>query len=354
MPRVRWWPILIVLVLWPTSAHAEDAEPYPSGRSTQRIEGLKTVLVRPEGEAAAEVRSLVVALHAAASPAANMADAFKAWTEHGYVVCAPEARDLTWEVGDLESVIRIIPHLVEALALDPKRVHLVGYSDGGTHLDRVAFDDDVKPCSATWVAATYNGNRVPRWARDSLGALVLIGQKDEQIRSLRAGADRLRGKVRSIELRAAEGVGHRFPYDERPYLLWWMGVQEGRITPGDDLGFDWTEDLPAAIASQEGKSKGGLLVWIYAAEDSEQDAAMTLQAEVLLDANVRFLGRQLACVKLDLAKSKELLAPFGVETSPALLVLDTKGEVEKLFQDEFSARKVASVLKKLAPERKPR
>lgn len=358
--RAGWLSILslagflaFVLVVAEGLSADEGAAPIPTGRSTQRLEGLKTVLIVPETRPADRPLSLVVVLHPAAGPASNMADAFEAWPAHGYVVCAPQAKDLTWEVGDLDALTRLIPSLVEALSIDPARIHLVGYSNGGTHLDRVAFDDAVKPCSATWVAATYTGNRVPRWAREGLGALALLGANDDQLRQLQAGMARLEGKVRSVECRVAPGVGHRFPYDERPYLLWWMGVQEKRFAKGNDLSLPWTEDLDTALASQAGEKKGGVLLWVYGDADAENEDAYALQAEVFLNADVRFLAEQLACVKLDVAQHEKVLEAYEVVASPALVVLDTKGAVVKTFTSSFSPRKVASALKKIVPRRNP-
>ncbi len=345
--------LAFVLVVAEVLSAEEEAPVLPTGRSIQRLEGLKTVLIVPESRPADRPLSLVVVLHPAAGPASNMADTFDAWPAEGYVVCAPQAKDLTWEVGDLDALTRLVPGLVEALSIDPARVHLVGYSDGGTHLDRVAFDDAVKPCSATWVAATYTGNRVPRWAREELGALALLGADDEQLRQLEAGMERLEGKVRSVECRVAENVGHRFPYDERPYLLWWMGIQEKRITKGHDLSLPWTEDLDTALASQAGEKKGGVFLWVYGDGDAESEDALAVQRDVFLDGRVRFLASQLACVRLDASQQAGRLASFDVTSAPALVVLDTKGRVVKSFTSGFSPRKVAAALKKVAPRRKP-
>lgn len=352
MPRCVRWLVPALLCLLAPVASADGEAPYPVGRSVKKLEGLKTILLVPETKPTDRPYSLVVALHAAAAPAGNMADLFETWPAEGYVVCAPQAKDLTWEVGDLDAVIRLIPKLVDDLDIDPARVHLVGYSNGGTQLDRVAFDDDVKACSATWVAATYTGNKVPRWARKDLGVLALLGARDEELDRLRSRMAKLDGKVGSVEVRVAKDVGHRFPHAERPYLLWWMGVQEGRLEPGKDLSLRWTEDLDKAIALQAGEKKGGVFVWIYGAADAEKPGTADLQRRVLLNDEVRFFAEQLECVKLDGEKNKALLEKLELTTSPALVVMDTKGEVVKLFAETFSPRKVAAALKKVVPNRK--
>jgi hypothetical protein len=136
-----------------------------------------------------------------------------------------------------------------------------------------------------------------------------------------------------------------------PYLRWWMGVQEGRFTPGDDLSFEWTEDLPAAIASLAGRKKGGVLVYAYDAADATNPDAKALQHEVFFDPEVRRLGRQLSCVKLDRAKAGDLLEPFGVTTTPAVVVLDVKGAVKKLLTGKIKPSALAKALKAVAPEK---
>ena len=138
-----------------------------------------------------------------------------------------------------------------------------------------------------------------------------------------------------------------------PYLQWWMGVQEGRFVPGVDHHFAWTADLDAAIASQAGQKKGGVLLYVFSPDDAEDPDAKTLQNETLFDRDVRFLGEQIACVRWSLAEHPERLAALGVTEAPAILVLDRKGQVEKRYDGKVTARKLATALRGVAPRKSP-
>jgi dienelactone hydrolase len=241
-PR-RWSCLLVVLALGgnPSSARAEDL-PYPAGSSSHAIEGLQTELVLPKDLSAEKRGSLVVILHGAGGTATGMAGTLASWAQHGYVVCAPKSVGQVWEAHDLEKVVKIAQHLLKVLPLDPARVHTVGFSNGGWNLPRIAFDETLKPLSATWVAAGFRGGAVPDWA-GKMGALALAGSNDGNVDAARATVKALSGKARTVEVREQPGLGHEWPDKLAPYLLWWMGVQEGRFVPGVDLNFDWSADL---------------------------------------------------------------------------------------------------------------
>ncbi|MFV1959246.1 MAG: hypothetical protein ACC662_07515, partial [Planctomycetota bacterium] len=219
-------------------------------------------------------------------------------------------------------------------------------------LPPLAFDDDLHPCSATWMAAGCQGGNIPKWAKTGLGAIALAGTEDPNARAAGETVRILRNKVRSVEVRYQEGIGHELPTKLLPYLQWWMGVQEERFTPGDDLSFEWTEDLPAAIRSLEGAKKGGVMVYVFSAEDQGKPEARVLQQEVFFDPEVRFLGQQLRCVRLDAARHADEGAKLGVKTTPSLVILDRKGKVKKIYAEKFKARKIARTLRGVAPNRR--
>ncbi len=346
-------PILLfdLLLCLLTSPSAADELPYPPGQSIQQIEGLKTVLVLPDDLDPEKPASLVLILHGAGGTATGMAASFAPWAKDRYVVCAPKAQDMTWEPDDLKRTLRIAAHLEGVLPIDPKKVHVVGFSNGGWNLHPLAFDDDLRPCSATWVAAGFRGGQVPKWAKTGLGALAMAGTEDPNCRSARGTVTVLRDKVRNVEVQVQEGLGHKYPRELVDYHRWWMGVQDGRITPGDDRGFDWTGDLEAAVASQASVKKGGVLVWLYTQGDAESEVARHIQRTALFDAQVRFLGRQIPCVKLDVTEDKAPVERLGVKTVPALVVLDRKGKVKKRYEGEFKVSKLARTLRGVAPRR---
>ena len=263
------------------------------------LNALTSLLLPEERPAEGERWSLLIVLHSAGGSGSTMVDRFQAWGHDGYVVCAPKAKDLTWEPNDLERTLAIAKHLIEVLPIDARKVHVAGYENGGDEMSPLVFDDDLKPCSVAWLTSGYRGTQVPKWAKTALGAIALAGTEDGNHGAAKATVPMLRDKVRNVEFHEQPGLGHAFPRELMPYLKWWMGVQEGRLELGDDRYFDWKGDLAAAVASQEGYKKGGVLLWLYAADDAEKEATRTVQHEIFFDTEVRFLARQIPCVKID-------------------------------------------------------
>ena len=144
--------VTTILVLDAREATAKDL-PYPSGESIQQLEGLRTVLVVPKAGAEDETFSLIVVLHGLGGTATGMASGFVPWTQDGYMVCAPKSKGRGWTPDDIARVLRIAARLKRELPIDPAKVHVVGFSNGGWNLTPLAFDDDLHPCSATWIAA---------------------------------------------------------------------------------------------------------------------------------------------------------------------------------------------------------
>ena len=351
---MRTVPLLVLASLITLAAPSAVADelPYPPGQSIQQLEGLKTVLVLPDALDPERPASFVVILHGSGGTATGMAGSFAGWAKDNYVVCAPKAQDMTWEPDDLKRVLRICAHLKASLPIDAKKVHVVGFSNGGWNLHPLAFDEDLRPCSATWVAAGFRGGQVPKWAKTELGALAMAGSEDANCRSARDTVTVLRNKVRNVEVQVQQGLDHKYPRELVGYHKWWMDVQDGRLMPGDDRAYPWSEDLDAGIATQaQVKKKGGVLVWLYTQKDAESEVARHIQRTALFDAEVRFLGKQLACVKLDVTEDTSALERLGVKTVPALVVLDKKGKVKKTYEGEFKVKKLARTLRGVAPVR---
>lgn len=345
----------LVLLLLPgvPSATAEDALPWPTGRSTQQLEGRKVILSLPADAATRKGLSLVVILHGAGGTAEGMAGALGAWSSDGYVVCAPKAAGKTWAVDDLVRVLAIAKQLKAKLSIDPKKVHVVGYSNGGWNLGPLAFDDELAPCSATWVAAGYRGARVPKWAQSKLGALALAGSLDGNLRAARGTVPLLHGKVRSVEVREQPDLGHKWPDQLMPYLRWWMGAMEGRFVPGDDRNFAWGDSVPDAIEALANQKKGGVLVYVYDANDAKNEQAKQLQNVTFMDLAVRHYGAQLQAVKLEKAAAAPWLASqkIKLKACPAVIVLTRKGKLKRVLQGKIKASKLASALRAVAPDK---
>jgi len=341
---------LLALLLLAGRAPAEDP-PYPAGPSSQSIEGLQVELDLPREMSAQRPASLVVILHGAGGTATGMAGSLRTWPAAGYVVCAPKSKGQVWSTTDVEAVKRIAAHLLKTLPIDPRRVHVVGFSNGGWNLPPLAFDDVLRPRSATWVAAGCKEGGAPKWAKEGLGVLALAGSQDANAASARDTVRILEGKVKSVEVRFQPGLGHEWPTQLVPYLLWWMGAMEGRYVPGEDMNFEWGTDLEAAKASLAGAKKGGVLVYAWSETDAEAGAGRDLQNSVFMNPAVRFYGAQIPCVKLRLEDHRAALEALGVKAAPAVAVLDLKGAPKKVLGPPFKAKNLAAALRPVAPDK---
>lgn len=351
----RLAPLALAGLVLVVGAPAQGGEPlpYPAGASRQSIEGLQVELILPGELGQEKPASLIVILHGAGGTATGMAGSLREWVPEHYVVCAPKSKGATWSAPDIQAVLKIGAHLKEVLPIDPKKVHVIGFSNGGWNLAPLAFDDDLHPCSATWVAAGCTGGRVPKWAAKELGVLALAGTQDGNAGAARGTVKVLRGKVRCVEVRFQEGLGHEWPRELMPYLKWWMGAMEGRFVPGEDRNFEWWRSLEKPLELLAKEKKGGLFVYAFSADDQEDPLAKRLQNEVLMDPAVRWYGEQLEAVKLDFAQHRELLEGFGVKQTPAIVVLKKDGKVKKIVDGKsLKASKVASALKSIAPDKK--
>jgi poly(3-hydroxybutyrate) depolymerase len=327
-----------------------DGLPYPAGASSHKIEDLQTELVLPRDLSAEKKGSLVVILHGVGGTATGMAGALADWANHGYVVCAPKSTGQAWNDADVEAVKRIAAHLLAVLPIDPEKVHVVGFSNGGWNLPPLAFDEKLRPISATWVAAGCKGGSVPDSQKSRMGVLAMAGAQDANLASARDTVKILAGKVRSVEVRVQPNLGHEWPDALMPYFQWWMGVQEGRFVPGEDRNFAWTADLAAAKAAVAGKKKGGVLLYVFDPTD-EKPEAKALQNEVFFDPEVRRLGAQLQVVKRARADvGAEEAALIGFTVTPFVAVFDTKGVLKQAIEGKVKASALAKALRSVAPE----
>ena len=350
------WPLFgacLVLLLAAPPASAEDPA-YPAGRSTQTIEGLQVELGLPADLSKEKPASLVVILHGAGGSAMGMAGALRDWIPDGYVVCAPKSTGQVWSDSDVKLVKRIAQHLLKVLPIDPKRVHVVGFSNGGWNLPPLAFDEELAPRTATWVASGCRGASPPKSALKRMGVLAMAGTLDANATSAAETVKLLRGKVKSVEARFQPQLGHEWPDKLMPYFQWWMGALEGRFVPGVDRNFEWLDSVASALAALADKKKGGVLVYAFDGEAQTDALAAELQNETFMDPVVRHYGGQIPCVKLEGGAHKDALAGYGVKTLPAVVVLGKDGKVKRVLEGEkgLSARKVASALRAVVPDPK--
>jgi predicted esterase len=340
--------ILLILVALSLTARAADL-PYAAGRTETTLEGLKTAILVPEGLDAKDAKkcSMIVLLHGLGDSGINLSHSLADRPAAGYLVVAPSTRARAWDKADVDATIRIAEHMLKVMPVDPEKIHVMGFSNGGWNLGPLAFHEKLKPKSATYLAAGYSTGSASKWAKKNLGVLALAGAQDGNAKSALATVTALMGKVRSVEARLQPNLAHKWPRELIPYQKWWMGTREGRYVPGKDMNFKWREDVDEALAEIAArKGRGGVLLYVY----GEKDTAAHVQNDVMMDPKVRFFGNQNPCVKLD---RESVDAKFEIKETPTLIVIGKDGKIKKtLAGKSIKAKSLASALKKIAPIRK--
>jgi predicted esterase len=345
-----------VIVLFPlllAGLQAQDPEaspPYPTGSTSQQIAGLRVQLVVPQERPEPHGYSLIVILHGAGGTETGMASSLQALASQGYIICAPKSVGQTWSDSDLARVKEITRTLLDAFTIEDGRLHGVGFSNGGWNLGPLVFDDELPFVSACWIAAGFTGGSVPRRARQTMGALALAGANDPNRAAAEGTVKALREKVRTVECRIQEGLGHEWTDQLMPYYHYWVGAMEGRYVPGETLVLDWAEDLPAARQQMEEQRRAGLL-YFYAASDADEKEGKPLQTVTLHDPLVLHFARQLVAVKLDRAEHEELYAGFKLKRTPALVITRPNLKKLKSFSGRIRTKMLVKVLRAVSPDR---
>jgi predicted esterase len=333
-----------------TAAPAQDAAPFPAGMSSQTLEGLKVSIVMPDAFDPARERSMMVILHGAGGTETGMAGSLMHLAKEDFVVVAPKSKGQVWEAGDLEAVKRIVADLKKRLRVGERRLHAAGFSNGGWNLAPVAFDEALRFQSATWLAAGFKGGKPPRHAKKEMGVLALAGAEDGNRDAAEATPRLLGDKVRSAEARIQPRLGHAWPGELVPYWTWWLGVQEGRYTPGDCAAFAWRESAEAALAAGAEAKTGSFVYW-YSAADAQDEKARAFQNDVTRSALVQRFGSQLPCAKCDRDADPEGFAKSGLAATPGVVVYDAAGKAKASFARAIEAAPLAAALRRVAPDK---
>jgi predicted esterase len=323
-------PLFLLLV---APVLAQDAGlPYPKGSTEQEREGLRFMLVIPDDYDPAREWSLFVILHGNGGSHVNMALSAGPLVKDGFIVCAPKSRQLGWDGRDIEDVKKIVAHLKQCLSIGKNRLHGLGFSNGGWNLAPLVFDEDLHFVSACWMAAGYDGGKVPKWAKKEFGAMALAGAQDPNAAHAKATVDKLFDKVRSVECHIQPNLDHAWTRELEPYLWWWVKVMDGRYTPGDDMSFPWGGDVEAAKEKMAAE-KLGAFVWFYSEQDDAESAeAKRVQREVFFDPLVRRFGRQLLPLRLKREEHQELFDSLKLKSTPAIAVLKKDFKSSKTFE----------------------
>jgi len=307
----------------------------------------------PDSFDPAKERSMVVVLHGAGGTETGMAGSLAFLAAEDYVVVAPKSAGQTWEKADLDAVKRIVAMLRKSLRIGKDRLHGLGFSNGGWNLHSVAFDPDLRFTSACWVAAGYKEGKPPPHAAKGMGVLAMAGEKDPNRPFAEATVDLLEGKVRSVEFRMEPGAKHEWTPRQMPYYGWWLGVQEGRFTPGSTRSLDWLEPTGDPQGAMAAKKLGGFVYWYSSEDDGVNEKAKQFENATLQDPLVRFLGNQLVAWKQD---RKDFPANFlgaGLKSTPAVVVYQPLGTVVKVLEGDIKPAALAAALRAVAKEKSP-
>jgi predicted esterase len=345
--------LLVVLLLLVAPAFAQDADPaYPKGNTEHEFAGLKFKLFIPDDYDPAKKWSMVVILHGSGGSHHNMALSLGPLVPKGFIVCAPKSRgDQRWSVEDIGDVKKIVRHLLTKLSIGEKKLHGLGFSNGGWNLAPLVFDEEIEFASGCWMAAGYDGGKVPRRAKTEFGAIALAGAQDGNAAHAKATVDKLFDKVRNVEYHLQPNLGHAWTRELEPYYFWWIKVMDGRFTPGDDMSFPWGKDVEAAKAKMAAEKKGGFL-WFYSEADAENEELRRVQHRVFFHPLVRKFGNQLVPLRLKREEHEELFASFRFKSTPAIAVLKPDFKKSKTLEGKkIKETTLAKELRKYAKDK---
>jgi predicted esterase len=339
---------LVAIALLAVPAASQD-RPFPAGFSVQQIEGMKCgVLMPAEFDPAAE-HSLLVMLHGNGGDE-NLAQSVRGLAERDFVVVAPKSSGVGWSAPDVARVRTIAASLKTKLRIGERRMHALGFSNGGWNLAPLAFDDELRFQSATWVAAGYQGGKPPKHAKKEMSVLALAGSEDGNAPHALATPKQLGDKVRVAGARLQPGLDHKWPDKLVPFFMWWIQAAEDRFTPGDCAAFEWKATPEAALEAAAAAKTGAFVYW-WSAGDKANDKARSLQNDVLRDPLVQRFGVQLAAASIETTGSPETAAKAGVKVTPAIVVYDAAGKVKALLQDKIEAKALSAALRSVAPDK---
>lgn len=349
-PATAALALVLALAAGGSPAVAVEDPPFPSGTSSQTLEGLRCSVVMPEAFDPAKERSLLVVLHGAGGTETGMAGTMAGMAAEDFVVVAPKSTADTWAKSDLDAVRRITASLKKRLKIGAGRLHGIGFSNGGWNLAPVVFDEELGFASACWVAAGFKGGAVPKAARKTMGVLALAGQQDGNRDAAEKTPDLLKDKVRSAECLLQPNLDHKWPEKLQPYLQWWLLVMEGRFKPGECAAFDWAAD-PAAAQAEMTRRKTGGFTYFFGKDQEGDAAAKSFQNETLRDPLVQRFGRQLAAYKAERTPEAEAAAAVALKSTPAVVVRKPDGTVSKVLEGKITAAALGHALRAVAPDK---
>jgi len=245
---MRWVLVLMgiagIALQLPTSAPAADGPLAP-----HRIGNRTYQLFVPPGSSGG--RPLVIALHGGGGNGAQLAKSaglIDTATKEGFILALPEGSSRfgkleTWNAGgccayamrekidDIGFIRSMIDELERTQLVDPKRVYVVGMSNGGMMAERVAIElGDRIAGAAVFVGALFGNEPKPVAA---VPMLIVNAEKDEQVPV--AGGTSTTGMVRR-----AQGM----PYKPSRYAaIFWAAANRCTKGPTRSETSDYVREL---------------------------------------------------------------------------------------------------------------
>lgn len=174
---------------------------------------------------------LVVVLHPAGLPGSRFVSVWGQTAERtgAFIVAGPECRDpkkRMWDISDEKDLLATIQKVMGMFSVDPGRVLLTGFSQGGTYSFTFGLRNPgtfraIAPVSGGLIARpSPEAEAILRRAR-GLGVYIAHGAADDRIPVERARASRERLEQAGIVVtyREVPQLGHFFPEGE-PDRIW--------------------------------------------------------------------------------------------------------------------------------------
>lgn len=196
----------------------------------------------------------VVALHGANDLVEEMAvgtELDELAAEQGFLLVYLQGRHLNWPPfippenpdilePDLQFFRAMCDELVARHHADPRRIYLVGVSQGGAMVNAVAAKCSERiaaaVCSCGWMPEPLGDE--PLETQNKCPILFVVGARDRQVppEYVRAAHDAFERAGHPVEFRVIEGFGHGWPRDENGRIWDFLRRHQLLVREGEDLG----------------------------------------------------------------------------------------------------------------------
>lgn len=194
----------------------------------QQAAGREPLIIVPTSVDREKPAPVVIVLHGFGGKAERFADVWrKAADKAGVILVAPravhEVRGRGYQWGTPEEanvlVLRALDKVSAEHKVDPRRVVLGGFSQGGRMAYTLGLRHADKFCGVIPIAGNYNASYTVARAGGLPRVFVMVGENDRTLKANRAAAKDLEAKGAEVKLNVYPGVGHAFPQNSDEELL---------------------------------------------------------------------------------------------------------------------------------------